>query len=233
MAFDLPFTRDTAGWWRYLFGMSPTNWTWRVKQGVTRWQGQNHCVGLLGITRFSDLSIITYDYGLQDINTVIIDCAFGYWQERRLTIDYPTYPGDDYEWSTAEFKEWRANRDLCFLVDLLVLEPLDHCLLADILRGYALEFEVRVESILKDLKKYLIEAIKDRDCYKELLYATVEDHNEMGRAYKVKLATLKAKLEQRSSAPLATEVECIQLRSRVISLESELANLTQRFTVLG
>ena len=45
------------------------------------------------------------------------------------------------------------------------------------------------------MKKYLIEAIKDRDCYKELLYATVEDHNEIGRAYKVELATLKAKLE--------------------------------------
>ena len=29
------------------------------------------------------------------------------------------------------------------------------------------------------------------------------------------------------------EVECIQLRSRVTSLESELADLTQRFTVLG
>ena len=40
-------------------------------------------------------------------------------------------------------------------------------------------------------------------------------------------------LEQRSLAPLAMEVECIQLRSWVTSLESELENLTQRFTILG
>ena len=33
--------------------------------------------------------------------------------------------------------------------------------------------------------------------------------------------------------PLATEVECIQLRSRVTSLESKLVDLTQRFAVLG
>ena len=33
--------------------------------------------------------------------------------------------------------------------------------------------------------------------------------------------------------PLATEVECIQLRSRVTSLESKLVDLTQRFIVLG
>ena len=25
IAFDLPFTRDTAGWFHYLFGLGPTN----------------------------------------------------------------------------------------------------------------------------------------------------------------------------------------------------------------
>ena len=35
-AFDHPFTRDTAAWLRYLFGLGPTNWGWRVKWGVTR-----------------------------------------------------------------------------------------------------------------------------------------------------------------------------------------------------
>ena len=49
VALDLPFAGDTNGWLRYLFGLSPANWTWRVKQGVTRWQGWTHCVGLLGI----------------------------------------------------------------------------------------------------------------------------------------------------------------------------------------
>ena len=31
VALDLPFTKDTVGWLQYLFALSPTNWTWRVK----------------------------------------------------------------------------------------------------------------------------------------------------------------------------------------------------------
>ena len=31
VALDLPFAGDTNGWLRYLFGLSPANWTWRVK----------------------------------------------------------------------------------------------------------------------------------------------------------------------------------------------------------
>ena len=111
------------------------------------------------VPRFSDLSVITYDYEVQDIDTIIIDHVFGFWQECRSTIDYPIYPRDDYEWSTAEFKEWRFSRDPYFIVDLLVLDPLDPCLLANILRDYALEFEVRVESTIRELRECLIEAI--------------------------------------------------------------------------
>ena len=36
---------------------------------------------------------------------------------------------------------------------------------------------------------------QDRDCYKELLDATIEDHDEMGRAYALEIATLSVKLE--------------------------------------
>lgn len=60
-----------------------------------------------------------------------------------------------------EFREWRANRDLCFIVDLLIPDLFDPYLPTDILRDYALEFEVRVESTLRDLRKCLIEAIRD------------------------------------------------------------------------
>ena len=49
MSLDLPFSRDTDGWLRYLCSLSPIDWTRRVKWGVIRWQGQTHCVGLLGI----------------------------------------------------------------------------------------------------------------------------------------------------------------------------------------
>ena len=90
MALDLPFTGNITGWLRYLYGLRPTDWTWRVKWGVTRWQGWTYYVALLGIPlvgiwgcigyflgmalrqfggdqhvpRFSDLSVITCDYGL-------------------------------------------------------------------------------------------------------------------------------------------------------------------------
>ena len=107
------------------------------------------------VTRFSNLFVINYDYGLYDIDTVIKDCKFGFWQECRSTIDYPTCLGDNYEWSIVEFREWRANRDLCFIVDLF-----DPRLLVDILRDYALELEVRVKSTLRDLRECLIKAIR-------------------------------------------------------------------------
>ena len=38
----------------------------------------------------------------------------------------------------------------------------------------------------------MTKAIKDRDCYRELLDATMEDYDEIGRAYGAKLATLRA-----------------------------------------
>lgn len=39
---DLSFTWDTTGWLRYLFGLRPTDRTWRVKWGVGRWHGWTH-----------------------------------------------------------------------------------------------------------------------------------------------------------------------------------------------
>lgn len=104
-----------------------------------------------------------------------------------------------------EFREWRANKDLCFNVDLLIQDLFNPYLPADILRDYALEFEVKVESTLRDLRKRLIEAIRDWDCCRELLDAIVKDYDEIGRAYKAELATLREELEQRSLAPSAME----------------------------
>ena len=131
----------------------------------------------------------------QDIDTVIIDHAFDFWQECRSPIDYPTYPWDDYKWSTAEFKEWRSSKDPYFIVDLSIPNPLNPYLSADILKDYALKFEVRVKSTIRDLRECLTEAIRDWDCYKELLDAIVKDHDEMGRAYEAELATFRVELE--------------------------------------
>ena len=159
-----------------------------------------HCVGLLGIPlvgiwgcigyflgitlrqfkgnqhvpRFSDLSVITCDYELQDINTVIIDHAFRFQQQRMSTIYYPTCPRDNYEWSIAKFRQWRVSRDPCFIVDVSVLDPLDPRLSTDILKDYVLEFKVRVEGTLRDLGKCHM------DYYKEFLDPIIEDYDEIG-----------------------------------------------------
>ena len=67
--------------------------------------------------------------------------------------------------------------------------------MANILGDYTLEFEVRVESTLGNLRECLTKAIRDRDCYKKLFDASMEDYDEMGRTYKAELATLRADLE--------------------------------------
>ena len=85
-----------------------------------------------------------------------------------------------------------ATRELCFIVDLSVLDPLDPRLPANILGDYTLEFQVKVKSTLKDLRECLTESIKDRVCCKEILGATVEDYDKMGRTYEAELTTLKA-----------------------------------------
>ena len=73
-------------------------------------------------------------------------------------------------------------------------------------------------SVNKDLRECLTKTISDRNFRKEILDAIMKDFDKMGRTYKAKLTT---------------KVECTQLRSQVTSLKSELADLTQRFTILG
>lgn len=155
------------------------------------------------------------------------------WFLEGAIIYYPICLGDDYEWFFIEFKEWRAIQDPCFIIYLSVLNPLDPWLSADILGDYTLEFEVKVESTLRNLRECLTEAIRDKDCSKEILDATMKDFNEMGRKYEVELAILWAKLAQRDQVPSSMKSKCTKLRSWVTSLESELANLTKIFTILG
>ena len=54
-------------------------------------------------------------------------------------------------------------RDPCFMFDLSSLVSTELPLPADILRDYTLEFEIRIEKALIDLREFLREAIKDRD----------------------------------------------------------------------
>ena len=138
-------------------GLDPLCWfTWRPFGGhlglYKVLSGYGHEACKYGL---QDLSVITCENSLQDIDIVVIDCISDFWKKLRSTIDGPIYPGDDYEWSIIKFKEWRATKDLCFIIDLSVLDPLDPRLPADILRDYALKFEVRVESTFRDLRECL------------------------------------------------------------------------------
>ena len=64
-------------------------------------------------------------------------------------------------------------------------------LLADVLRDYNLEFEIRVERALMDLR----EVVRDRDYYKELANTFMEDIEELSSVHESELATLKAELD--------------------------------------
>ena len=87
-----------------------------------------------------------------------------------------------------------ASRDPCFIADLSVLDPFDPRLPTDILRDYALKFEVRVESTLRSLRECLVEDIKDRDSCKEAFNIVIEDFDEMGATYETEIVALRVEL---------------------------------------
>ena len=65
------------------------------------------------------------------------------------------------------------------MFDLWLPISTDMPLLADILRDYTLEFEIKVERALTDLRECLREAIRDRDCSRELADTLMEDIEKM------------------------------------------------------
>jgi len=149
-----------------------------------------------------------------------------------LSIDFPFCSRDDQEQFSIEFRVWRDTRDPSFVLDLSSPVSVELPLLANVLRDYTLEFEIRVKKALTDLWECLREAVKDRDYCRELTNTLMEDIEEMSSVYGSKLATLRAELDRKGSAPSGIEAECVQLRFRVMSLEGELAALTRRFAAL-
>ena len=83
-----------------------------------------------------------------------------------------------------------------------------------------------------DLRECLREAVRDRDCCRELTDTLMEDNQEMSSAHESELGTLKVELDRKGPALPNTEAECVRLRSRVVGLEDELADLTRRFAAL-
>ena len=103
-------------------------------------------------------------------------------------------------------------RDPCFMFDLSSLVSTELPLPADILRDYTLESKIKVERALMDLRECLREAVRDRDCCRELANTLMEDIEEMSIVHESEFATLRAKLDWRGPAPLSIEAECVQLR---------------------
>ena len=66
-----------------------------------------------------------------------------------------------------------------------------------VFRDCTLEFEIRVERTLIDLKECLREAVMYKDCHRELVDTLKEDIEEMNSAHKSKLATLRVELNRR------------------------------------
>ena len=64
----------------------------------------------------------------------------------------------------------------------------------DVLRDYTLEFEIRVERALADLRECLREAIRDRDCSRELVNTLMEDIEEMSSVQERELVALRLEL---------------------------------------
>ena len=73
---------------------------------------------------------------------------------------------------------WRDTRDPVFVLDLSSLGSTYLPLPTDILRYYTLKFEIKVEMALSDL----MEAVRDRDCCRELTDTLMEDIEEMSSA---------------------------------------------------
>ena len=104
---------------------------------------------------------------------------------------------------------WRDARDPSFVLDLSSPVSTELLLLADFLRDYTLEFEIRVEKALTDLRECLREAVRDRDYCRELVDTLMENTEEMSSANKGELATFRAELNQRGPALPGTEAECV------------------------
>ena len=80
-------------------------------------------------------------------------------------------------------------------------------LLVDILRDFTLEFAIKVEKALADLRECLREVVKDRDCCRELANTLMEDIEEINNVQERELNTLRSELGQMGPAPPGTDVK--------------------------
>ena len=74
---------------------------------------------------------------------------------RKSSKDFPLCSRDDHEWFSVEFRVWRDTRDLVFMFDLSLLVSTDIPLPANIQRDYTLDFKIKVEKALVNLRDCL------------------------------------------------------------------------------
>ena len=62
--------------------------------------------GIQHIPQLSDLSVITCEYRLMDIDVAVTERASDFWEARKSSIDFPLCSRDDQEWFSIEFRVW-------------------------------------------------------------------------------------------------------------------------------
>ena len=127
---------------------------------------------------------------------------------RKLSIDFPHYYRDNLEWFSSKFRVWRDTWDPIFVLALSSPVSTNLPLPADILRDYTLEFEIKVKSALVDLRECLREAVRDKDCCREIADTLMEDIEEISSVQESELVALREKLNRWGPAPSSTEAEC-------------------------
>ena len=151
-----------------------------------------------------------------DIDIVVVGRALEFWEAHRSSIDIPLCSRDDQEWLSTEFRVWQDTRVPVFVFDLSSPVSTDMPLPADILRDYTLEFEIRAEKALADLRGCLREAVRDRDYCREIADTLTKDIEEMSNVQESKLAAFRAEFNQRGPAPPGIEAKCalVEIPSR-------------------
>lgn len=151
--------------------------------------------GIEHIPQFSDISTVTCEYGLLDIDIVVVGSASKFWKAHRLSVDFPLYSRDGKEWFSTKFRVWRDKREPVFVLDLSSLDSTDLPFPADILRDYTLEFEIRVERTFVDVRECLREVVRDRDYCRKLVDTVMDDVKEKSSVQESELAALRAELD--------------------------------------
>ena len=104
---------------------------------------------------------------------------------------------------------WQDTRDLVFVLDLWLLVSTNMPLSADILRDYTLEFKIKVERALADLRECLREAVRDRDYCREIVDTLMEDIEEMSNVQESEIIAFRVELNRRGLTLPGIRAECV------------------------